>query len=41
MPSDQPLLIEISQAMRNNGTASGVAMLKGIVSVGVSVEGQE
>ena len=41
MPSDRPLLIEISQAMRNNGTASGVAMLKGIVSVGVSVEGQE
>jgi len=41
IPSEKPLVIELSQAMRNNGEPLGVKSLKGIVSVGVSIEAQE
>jgi hypothetical protein len=34
-------VIELSQAMRNNGEPLGVKALRGIVSVGVSIEAQE
>ena len=40
LPSDPQLTVEISQAMRNNGEALGVSLLKGIVSIGVSIEAQ-
>lgn len=41
IPSEKPLVIELSQAMRNNGKPLGVKALKGIISVGVSIEAQE
>jgi hypothetical protein len=41
IPSKKPLVIELSQAMRNNGEPLGVKALRGIVSVGVSIEAQE
>ena len=40
-PSEKPLVAEISQAMRNNGSAEGVSSLEGIVSVGFSIEAQD
>ena len=39
-PKTRPITIEISQAVRNNGNAKGVSKLKGIVSVGISIEDQ-
>ncbi len=37
-PKTRPISISISQAVRNNGKANGVSSLKGIVSVGLSIE---
>ncbi len=37
-PKIRPISISISQAVRNNGKAYGVSSLKGIVSVGLSIE---
>ena len=37
-PKIRPISISISQAVRNNGKADGVPSLKGIVSVGISIE---
>ena len=39
-PKTRPITIEISQAVRKNGNAKGVSKLKGIVSVGISIEDQ-
>lgn len=39
-PREKPVVVEISQAMRNNGSAEGISSLKGIVSVGLSIEAQ-
>jgi len=39
-PKERPINIAISQAVRKNGTATGVVKLKGIISVGISVEDQ-
>ena len=39
-PMERPVKIEISQAMRNNGKADGVAKLKGIISLGILIEDQ-
>ena len=41
IPTERPVQIEISQAIRVNGSATGVTELKGIVSVGISIEDQE
>ena len=41
IPTERPVQIEISQAIRVNGSANGVSELKGIVSVGISIEDQE
>ena len=41
IPAKRPLQIEISQAIRVNGSANGISELKGIVSVGISIEDQE
>ena len=41
IPTKRPVQIEISQAIRINGSAKGVSELKGIVSVGISIEDQE
>ena len=41
IPAKRPLQIEISQAIRVNGSANGITELKGIVSVGISIEDQE
>ena len=41
IPTERPVQIEISQAIRVNGSANGVTELKGIVSVGISIEDQE
>ena len=38
LPTERPVQIEISQAIRDNGSANGVSELKGIVSVGISIE---
>ena len=38
IPTERPVQIEISQAIRDNGSANGVSELKGIVSVGISIE---
>ena len=38
IPTERPVQIEISQAIRVNGSANGVSELKGIVSVGISIE---
>ena len=40
LSNQKPLTIEISQAVRNNGEEKGVSKLKGIVSVGISIEDQ-
>ena len=37
-PKMQPISIEISQAVRNNGKAKGVSSLKGIESIGICIE---
>ena len=41
IPTKRPVQIEISQAIRVNGSANGISELKGIVSVGISIEDQE
>ena len=38
LPNEKPLIIEVSQAVRNNGEQQGVSKLKGIISVGISIE---
>jgi len=40
IPQEGPVQIEIAQAMRNNGKPDGVPKLKGIVSLGISIEDQ-
>lgn len=39
-PKERPIIIQVSQAVRNNGAAEGVSNLKGILSVGISIEDQ-
>jgi gliding motility-associated lipoprotein GldH len=39
-PMERPVVIKISQAMRNNGKANGVVKLEGIISLGISIEDQ-
>tara|TARA_B100000927_G_scaffold78579_1_gene62567 strand:- start:11740 stop:12243 length:504 start_codon:yes stop_codon:yes gene_type:complete len=39
-PEERPIKINISQAVRNNNVKSGVENLKGIVSVGISIENE-
>ena len=39
-PGERPIKINISQAVRNNNVKSGVENLKGIVSVGISIENE-
>ena len=39
-PKKRPIFIKVSQAVRNNGAAEGVSNLKGILSVGISIEDQ-
>jgi len=39
-PKERPIFIKVSQAVRNNGAAEGVSNLKGILSVGISIEDQ-
>jgi gliding motility-associated lipoprotein GldH len=41
IPEEGPVQIEIAQAMRNNGKPDGVLKLKGIVSLGISIEEQQ
>ena len=41
IPEEGPVQIEIAQAMRNNGKPDGVPKLKGIVSLGISIEEQQ
>ena len=38
--NEEPLIIEVSQAVRNNGKEKGISKLKGIISVGISIEDQ-
>ena len=38
--NEDPLIIEVSQAVRNNGKEKGISKLKGIISVGISIEDQ-
>ena len=38
--NEEPLIIEVSQAVRNNGEEKGISKLKGIISVGISIEDQ-
>ena len=40
LPNEKPLIIEVSQAVRNNGEEKGISKLKGIISVGISIEDQ-
>lgn len=40
LPNEKPLIIEVSQAVRNNGDQEGVSKLKGIISIGISIEDQ-
>ena len=40
LPNEEPLIIEVSQAVRNNGEEKGLGKLKGIISVGISIEDQ-
>lgn len=40
-PTEKPLVVEIGQVMRNSGSTEGVSALKGIVSVGLSIEAQD
>ena len=39
-PKERPIKIKISQAVRNNNVNNGVEKLKGIVSVGISIENE-
>ena len=39
-PEERPIKISISQAVRNNNVNNGVEKLKGIVSVGISIENE-
>ena len=39
-PKERPLFINLSQAVRNSGAVEGVSKLKGIISVGISIENQ-
>ena len=39
-PAERPIKINISQAVRNNNVNNGVKKLKGIVSVGISIENE-
>ena len=39
-PKERPIKINISQAVRNNNVNNGVEKLKGIVSVGISIENE-
>jgi gliding motility-associated lipoprotein GldH len=39
--NEDPVTIEITQAMRNSGEPMGISNLKGIVSVGISIEAQD
>lgn len=39
-PEERPIKINISQAVRNNDVNNGVEKLKGIVSVGISIENE-
>ena len=39
-PAERPIKINISQAVRNNNVNNGVEKLKGIVSVGISIENE-
>lgn len=39
-PEERPIKISISQAVRSNGVNKGVEKLKGIVSVGVTIENE-
>lgn len=41
IPEEGLVQIEIAQAMRNNGKPDGVPKLKGIVSLGISIEEQQ
>ena len=41
IPQEGPVQIEIVQAMRNNGKPDGVPKLKGIISLGISLEDQQ
>jgi gliding motility-associated lipoprotein GldH len=41
IPNEGDVQIEIGQAMRSNGRPNGVPKLKGIVSLGISIEEQE
>ncbi|MDC1217291.1 gliding motility lipoprotein GldH [Flavobacteriaceae bacterium] len=41
IPNEGPVQIEIAQAMRNNGKLDGVPELKGIISLGISIEDQQ
>tara|TARA_B100000575_G_scaffold40188_1_gene27770 strand:+ start:38451 stop:38825 length:375 start_codon:yes stop_codon:yes gene_type:complete len=38
LSNQEPLIIEVSHAVRNNGEEKGVSKLKGIISVGISIE---
>ena len=38
LPQNKPIKLSIAQAMRNNGDPEGVNSLKGIISVGISIE---
>ena len=40
LPDEEPLIIEISHAVRNNGEEKGISKLKGIISVGITIEDQ-
>ena len=40
LSNEEPLIIEVSQAVRNNGKEKGISKLKGIISVGISIEDQ-
>ena len=38
LSNQEPLTIEVSHAVRNNGEEKGVSKLKGIISLGISIE---
>ncbi len=40
LPDERPIKINISQAVRSNGIKKGVEQLKGIISVGISIENE-
>ena len=39
-PDERPIKINVSQAVRSNGVYKGVEKLKGIVSLGISIENE-